>query len=247
MTAVHQHFYGHHFMMYASQIIMLYTLSVYSAVMPIIFQWNWSREAGRPYCPTLTLSHSGVWPSLKVLVAQLCLTLCDPMDCSPPGSSVHFPDKSTGVGCYFLFQGIFPNQGSNPSLLHCRQTLPSEPPPSLEHLKRDNSRKHCCWGGPEVETRRASDRLWREQLIWTGTQASAHPSTHLCPPATCPQVRPHPGPCQDSGSELRWSSWELIYLLPKDVWFHWLMWEQRLVLSFPSHELDKLKSAVPWF
>ena len=26
---------------------------------------------------------------MYVLVAQLCLTLCDPMDCSPPGSSVH--------------------------------------------------------------------------------------------------------------------------------------------------------------
>ena len=26
---------------------------------------------------------------LCVLVAQLCLTLCDPMVCSPPGSSVH--------------------------------------------------------------------------------------------------------------------------------------------------------------
>ena len=26
---------------------------------------------------------------VKVLVAQSCLTLCDPMDCSPPGSSVH--------------------------------------------------------------------------------------------------------------------------------------------------------------
>ena len=26
---------------------------------------------------------------LSVLVAQSCLTLCDPMDCSPPGSSVH--------------------------------------------------------------------------------------------------------------------------------------------------------------
>ena len=26
---------------------------------------------------------------LKVLVTQLCPTLCDPMDCSPPGSSVH--------------------------------------------------------------------------------------------------------------------------------------------------------------
>ena len=26
---------------------------------------------------------------VKVLVAQLCPTLCDPMDCSPPGSSAH--------------------------------------------------------------------------------------------------------------------------------------------------------------
>ena len=26
---------------------------------------------------------------VKVLVAQSCLTLCDPVDCSPPGSSVH--------------------------------------------------------------------------------------------------------------------------------------------------------------
>ena len=28
-------------------------------------------------------------PKVKVLVAQLCPTLCYPMDCSPPGSSVH--------------------------------------------------------------------------------------------------------------------------------------------------------------
>ena len=27
--------------------------------------------------------------SYKVLVIQFCLTLCDPMECSPPGSSVH--------------------------------------------------------------------------------------------------------------------------------------------------------------
>ena len=40
--------------------------------------------------------------------AQLCLTLCDPIDCSPPGSSVHgiFQGKNTGVGCHFLLQGI---------------------------------------------------------------------------------------------------------------------------------------------
>ena len=34
-----------------------------------------------------------------------------------------FPGKSTGVGCHFLLQRIFPTQGSNPGLLHCRQLL----------------------------------------------------------------------------------------------------------------------------
>ena len=34
-----------------------------------------------------------------------------------------FPGKSTEVGCHFLLQGNFPTQGSNPGLLHCRQTL----------------------------------------------------------------------------------------------------------------------------
>ena len=39
------------------------------------------------------------------------------------GSSVHgdSPGKNTGVGCHFLLQGIFPTQGSNLGLLHCRQ------------------------------------------------------------------------------------------------------------------------------
>ena len=35
----------------------------------------------------------------------------------------NFPGKSTGVGCHFLLQGIFPTQGSNPGLPHCGQTL----------------------------------------------------------------------------------------------------------------------------
>ena len=50
---------------------------------------------------------------------QLFLTLCDPMDCSLPGSSVRgdSPGKNTGVGCHALLQGIFPTQGLNPHLL----------------------------------------------------------------------------------------------------------------------------------
>ena len=53
------------------------------------------------------------------------LTLCNPVDCSPPDSSVHgdSPGKNTGVGCHALLQGIFPTQGSNPGLLHCRWIL----------------------------------------------------------------------------------------------------------------------------
>ena len=33
----------------------------------------------------------------------------------------YFLGKSTGVGCHFLLQGIFPTRGSNLGLLHCRQ------------------------------------------------------------------------------------------------------------------------------
>ena len=59
------------------------------------------------------------------LVAQLCQTLFNPMDCSLPGSSVHgdSPGKNTEVSCHALLQGIFPTQALNPGLLYCRQIL----------------------------------------------------------------------------------------------------------------------------
>ena len=63
------------------------------------------------------------------LVIQSCLTLCDPMDYSPPGSSVHdpgSPGKNTGGGRHFLFQRIVPIQGPNLHLLrllHFKQIL----------------------------------------------------------------------------------------------------------------------------
>ena len=53
----------------------------------------------------------------------LCPTLCDPMDPTrllcPRGS----PGKNTEVGGHSLLQGIFPTQGLNPGLLHCRRIL----------------------------------------------------------------------------------------------------------------------------
>ena len=60
---------------------------------------------------------------VKSLCSCSCLTLCDPINCSPPNSSAHGISQAgtnTGVGCHFLLQGVFPTQGWN---LHCRRTL----------------------------------------------------------------------------------------------------------------------------
>ena len=59
------------------------------------------------------------WMTVKVKVAQSCLTLCDPMDCSPWNS----PGHNTGVGSHSLLQGNFPTQGANSGLLHCKHLL----------------------------------------------------------------------------------------------------------------------------
>ena len=72
-----------------------------------------------PPTPTHDPTHAGILPSFLCVHAQSCPTLCDPMDSSLPGSSVHgiLQAKNTGVSSHFLLRGIFPTQGSNPHLL----------------------------------------------------------------------------------------------------------------------------------
>ena len=55
-----------------------------------------------------------------MFVDQSCLTLCHPVNCSPPNSS---DSRNTGVGCYSLLQRVFLTQGLNLGLLLCRQIL----------------------------------------------------------------------------------------------------------------------------
>ena len=63
--------------------------------------------------------------------------VCNPMDCSLPGSSVMgFSSNSTRVGCHFLLQGIFLTQVLSLGLLHCRQTIYH-----LSHQGSPNGRK----------------------------------------------------------------------------------------------------------
>ena len=74
---------------------------------------------------------------LRMKVAQSCPTLYNPMNCRPPDSSVHGILQArilewvviTVVGRHYLFQGIFPTQGSNIALQ--ADSLLSEPPGCL--------------------------------------------------------------------------------------------------------------------
>ena len=75
------------------------------------------------------------------LVAQSCPALCDPMDCSPPGSSVHgnSPSKNRGVGCHALLQGNLPNPGIEPrSPAFQADSLLSKPPGKPTNTGVDN-------------------------------------------------------------------------------------------------------------
>ena len=71
------------------------------------------------------------------LVAQSCVTLCDPMDCSPPGSSVKDSLGKNGVSYHAILHGVFPTHRSNPGLLGCRRIL--------YHMKHQGSPRTLGW------------------------------------------------------------------------------------------------------
>ena len=81
-------------------------------------------SAASEYAVSFLKNDSTSWFQ-KGNVAQLCPTLCNPMNCSRPGSSAHgdSPGQNIGVGCHALLRGIFPTQGSNLDLLHHRRIL----------------------------------------------------------------------------------------------------------------------------
>ena len=61
---------------------------------------------------------------MRAQLLSRALTVCDAMDCSPPGSVPwNSLGQNIGVGCQAILQGIFLTQGSNPGLLHCKQIL----------------------------------------------------------------------------------------------------------------------------
>ena len=65
---------------------------------------HWAKESSSGFLAPLFC-----FVCMHAKLLQLCPTLCNSMDYSPPGSSVHgnFPGKNTGVCCHSLLQGIF--------------------------------------------------------------------------------------------------------------------------------------------
>ena len=115
--------------------------------------------------PALTggfFTTSATWDS-QVLVTQSCPTLFDPMDCSPPGSSVCGILQARTlewVGCHFLLQGIFLTSRSSPHLPHCRwsKMISKEPIPirffqtstSITHARLGRSMKEFPFVFPDL-------------------------------------------------------------------------------------------------
>ena len=112
-----------------------------------------------------------IWGSLLKCQLLTRPTLCNPWTVARQASlSMEFPGKNTGVGCHFLLQGVFPTQGLNLGLLHCRQTLHH-----LSHLNMGTwnvNRCSLCGNSAEIPQQTESrvhepqqPRFWEFMLI----------------------------------------------------------------------------------
>ena len=119
-----------------------------------------------------------------------CVWLCGPMNCSPPGSSVHGDSqgKNTGVDFHALLQGIFLTQRSNLCLLHLLHwqagSLPLAPPglpvillwwclvtqlcPILWPYRLWPARLFCSWDSPGKNTGVVCHALLQETFLTQG-------------------------------------------------------------------------------
>ena len=116
------------------------------------------------------------------LAAQSCPTLCDPMDCSLPGSSVcgDSPGKNTGIGCHGL-----PSRGSSP--------LKNQPRVSCI------ARRFCTsWVTKEAPKMGISSIQFSRSVVYDSSQP--HELQHARP--TCPS--PTPGAYSNSCLSSRW-------------------------------------------
>ena len=87
--------------------------------------WTQNAQWIQRRCRTFYMDKLGMLCCAMLRCSVVSYSFCNPMSCSPPGTSVHgdSPGKNIGVSCHTLLQGIFLTQGSNSGLLHCMWIL----------------------------------------------------------------------------------------------------------------------------
>ena len=103
------------------------------------------------------------------LVTQSCLTLCNPMDCSLPGTSVHrdSPGKNTGVACHAFSRGS--SQPRNQTRVSCilqADSLPAELPrkPARATKKQQITMSSRIAAGGQRAVRLKTGRNYKEEF-----------------------------------------------------------------------------------
>ena len=130
-----------------------------------------------------SLSHARLFATPWIVA---CIKLLRPWD---------FQGKSTGVGCHFLLQGIFPTQGSNLGLSHCRQMLyhlSHEGSPAVDYIRVNNQPRDYP-GGPVIKNppSNAGDAgsiLGQRTMI---PHATGQLTLHATAKELAPQLRPN--------------------------------------------------------
>ena len=167
--------------------------------------------------------------SWKLKVSHSVVSMdCSPPASSPPGSSVHgILPKIAGVGSHSLLPGVFPTQGLNPGLLHCRRIL--------YHLSRQGDTTKSCrrcsrltslWSGKEAGVWWGSER--REALCSVG-QGPVEPSRFRCLSVRLPAVHWH----LMLALNLTEDSWIL------SIWLIGYLVFRRIILIYMSEVLKK--------
>ena len=143
---------------------------------------NWG--GGVNYFIWIILFNIPTYINSAVLCAQLCPTLCDPMDCRPPGPW-NFPGKNTRVGCHFLLQGNLPGPGIERahiswSLVLAGRFFTTAPPGKLKLLDHQRILYICklfLTGSHLVFNIQRQENTQRESLSFLYTHKHTH--THL--------------------------------------------------------------------
>ena len=118
----------------------------------------------------------------------------------------NFPGKNTGVGCHFLLQTIFPTQGLQPVLPHCRQML----------YRLSHQGSH--YRGLECKSRN-SRNTWSNRQIWPWTTKRSRSKANRVFPREHTGHSKHPLPTtQEKMLHMDITRWSI----PKSDWLYCL-------------------------